>query len=362
MSKATNAGVHGSTGTEFQKYCALYILFNQYATLQNRKYFICLEHHDDLLFCYQTQADLLLSIDAFQAKKSSSPWTMGDKLTDIFKQITQTGIDLGLDTHPKDPSYSHSLNFITNNSVALHCGNSRKKNRKSVLINESNTEVKYQDLDAEIRDNIINELRNCGINETERLDELNKMALVYIDLPKKASGQKDILNGQFRRIFRDKVSDPEAAIDTLLYLFRNVENTLNNGNVAKLMDKSKRVESDEIDKAIKVITSKSKAYDFWRKEEDNLSQKLKIGIFDKDRFSLQFQNSFDLFKDLTQVEHQKLYNYVINNRPRWSHHVNETDCIDDIYKSFNSDVSSNLSEIDKKAAICAAYVELKGMP
>ncbi len=71
QNKSANAGVHNSIGIEFQKHCALYLLFEKYAAIENRKYFICIEHHDDFLFCYQTQGDLLESIEAYQAKKSS---------------------------------------------------------------------------------------------------------------------------------------------------------------------------------------------------------------------------------------------------------------------------------------------------
>ena len=72
------------------------------------------------------------------------------------------------------------------------------------------------------------------------------MSLGYIDFPKSNQAQKDYLVGEFSRVFGDKVYDHKAAVDTLLFLFRNVENTLNQGNVAKLMDKSKRVDYIQI--------------------------------------------------------------------------------------------------------------------
>lgn len=359
-STGTNSGVHGSTGIEFQKHCALYFLFEKYATIKDRKYFICLEHHDDFLFCYLTQADVITSIDAYQAKKSSSQWGMGDALSLILKKITQVGLDLSADTHPKDAIYTHSLNFVTNDAISLHCGSLPVNKRKTLLINESNHEVRYVDIDNDIRIKILKDLKKVSVIDVNQLSELDKLALMYIDLPKKARGQKDTLIGQFKRIFGAQVNDPVAAVDALLLLFRNVENVLNTGNIAKLMDTSKRVESIAITQAMHIITTRAKAYELWRKKGDDLANRLSISVFEQDRFQLQFQNSLDLFKDLKQTEHRKLYSYVESNKTRWISHTDDIDCINDIYSSFIAENSTNLSHFDIKAAICAAYVEIKG--
>lgn len=71
--RTVNAGVHGAAGIEFQKHCALYLLFEEYDNLNDTKYFICIEHKDDFLFCYQDKEGLVHSIDCYQAKKSSTP-------------------------------------------------------------------------------------------------------------------------------------------------------------------------------------------------------------------------------------------------------------------------------------------------
>ena len=355
--KATNAGVHGSNGIEFQKHCALYLLFEKYEQIKDTKYFICLEHHDDFLFCYQTPTEVISSIDAYQAKKASSQWGMGADLSIILKKLTQVGLDLIADSHPKEPSYSHALKFITNNSIQLNCG--KRKNGTSLLINEGNHEVKYLDIDQAIQDNVIKGLKKEAVNDPQQLGELSNLYLVYIDLPKKAKEQKDTLVGQFSRLFADKVHDSVAAIEALLLIFREVENVLNQGNIAQLMDKSKMIDSTSIKEAINIITSKAKSFEFWRNRGGELASKISISVFDQNRFKLQFQNSFDLFKDLKQTEHRKLLKYVVDNKTRWASHTDEVDCISDIYKSFIAEKSTNLVELDIKAAVCAAYLEIK---
>lgn len=358
LNNSTNAGVHGSNGIEFQKHCALYLLFEKYATIENRQYFICMEHYDDFLFCFLTHNNLITSIEAYQAKKSSSQWGMGVDLSDILKKMTQVGLDLIADPHPKDSGYSHDLRFVTNNSVKLYCG--KRKNGQSVLINEGNTEVKYTNLHPDIQVNILKGLRAQSVVAANQISELDNLSLTYIDLPKRAQVQKDSLVGQFNRIFGAQVNDPVAAVDALLLLFRDVENVLNNGNIVRLMDTSKRIDSSAIRAAMNIITSKAKAYDFWRQRGDNLANRLSIVVFERDRFRLQFQNSFDFFKDLKQAEHQKLLKYVVENKARWRVHTNEVDCINDMYTSFVAENSTNLLPLDIKAAICAAYLELKG--
>jgi len=356
--KSANAGVHGSTGYEFQKHCALHILFDKYAKLQNRAYFICLEHHDDVLFCYQTQTQLVQSIAAYQAKKSSGQWGMGKDLATILKKLTQVGLDLLQDDIQKDDGYTHELSFLTNGTIKLNCH--KKRNGQSVLINDANPEVQYVNLPAAIKARILQELHEEAVTDQGQIDQLTNLSVAFIDLPKQAKKQKDTLIGQFQRLFGNLVHDSPAAVDTLLTLFRQVENTLNLGNVARLLDVSKRVSSDDIKRAMNLITTKSKAYEFWRSKGDDMAQKLQVGVFDREKFKLQFENSFDLFKDLGQREHQKLLKFARENKARWDLHTNEVDCINDMFRSYVAEVSTNLNEFDIKAAISAAYLELKG--
>ncbi len=362
MSETTataNAGVHGSTGVEFQKHCALYLLFEKYELIKDRKYFICLEHHDDFLFCYLTEQEIVSSIQAYQAKKSSAQWRMSTDLFALINKITEVGVSLRKDEIAKTTSYDHTLDFITNNSIVLHNG-LRKEEMKSITVNESNNKVKFIDLEESIGNKIKAELQKQITSGDIPLQELNNLSLCYIDLPKASIQQKDSIVGQFSRIFGSNVNDHRAAVDTLLLLFRDVENTLNQGNQVKLLDKSKRVPSEEIVVAMNIINTKQKAYDLWRSREESILNKMSISVFDKTAFPLHFDNSFDFFKDLTQVEHQAVINYVRKNAQLWGHHTNEIDCIEDIYVSFRKERTSQLSELELKAAIFAAYIEIRG--
>ncbi|WP_159888553.1 dsDNA nuclease domain-containing protein [Paenibacillus puerhi] len=356
---AVNAGVHGSTGTEFQKHCALYFLFEKYNDLKDRKYFICIEHHDDFLFCYQNNDELISSIDSYQAKKSSEKWEMSG-LYELLRKMTGVGLSLNADSMPKVNNYTHNLEFITNNSIQLSNGVRGKGKNKSITINESNSRLKFTDLDTEIINKIEAELTKLLGKDLEGLKELNNVSLAYIDFPKKSAGQKDSLVGQFNRIFGEKVSDHRAAVDALLLLFRDVENTLNQGNVVKLMDKSKRVSSESINDAIDVITTKTMAFDLWRNEEKEVCRNLEIAIPDKSEFKLNFINSFDRFKDYRQVEHKKILSFVKENRNIMYRFTVETDCILELYQMFRKNISSQLSELSIKAAIYAAYIEVRG--
>lgn len=258
--KAVNAGVHSSTGFEFQKHCALYILFDNYEELKDRKYFICLEHHDDFLYCYQEDNNFISYINAYQAKKSSTEWKQGKILYEIIKKMLEVGVALGTDNVMRTHSYSHNLEFITNNSIGLNNGKQKEK-RKSTTVNESTNSLGFIDLNEEVREKIKTEIgKLTGVNVTS-LNELDNISMTFIDIPKQNQQQKDYLVGFVSRLFGKEVRDCRAALDTLLTLFRDAENTLNKGNTAKLMDESKRVYSANIKEAINIITTKSMAFD-----------------------------------------------------------------------------------------------------
>lgn len=354
--KAINAGVHGATGLEFQKHCALYFLLDKYKELKHTKYFICLEHHDDILFCYLTEDKHVSSIDAYQAKKSSNNWTLGNEMFVIILKLAQVGISLKQDAIPKINTYSHNLHFVTNNSIVLN--SSRKKDKVQNIINESNNKLKYVEFNREVCQKIERKIEKLADeNANEIIKELNNLHMEFIDLPKSCLGQKDCLVGKFNRIFGDLVNDPKAAVDTLIQLFRNVEVTLNQGNNAKLMDKSKRVESDDINNAIAIITTKKMAFEYWRNEKKDICKKLGIGILDHKGFENDFNNCFDRFKDLKEVEHNKIKNFVHENCDL--SFSDEIECINDLYKKFKENVSTTLSDLNIKAAIYAAYIELR---
>lgn len=358
LNKSSNAGVHGSVGFEFQKHCALYILFDQYENLKQINFFICLEHHDDLLFCYQTDDETITSIDAYQAKKSSGEWNQGE-MYEVLKKMTDVGISLKNDNILKLDSYTHNLEFLTNNTINLSNGKRKKGLRKSHTINETTNRLKLIDLNQEIISIIKSEIQKLLDENLEGLTELNNISMAYIDLPKSSKHQKDSLVGHFERIFGNTVTDHRAAVETLLLLFREVENTLNSGNVVKLMDQSKRVSSETINKALNIITTKKMAFSFWRKEEKEASIKLKISISEKKKFESDFINSIDRFKDKKQVEHQKIFSFVNNNKSALTNFIDEIDCIEYLYEEFLKNINSPLPQLSIKAAIFAAYIEVR---
>lgn len=358
QNKAVNSGVHGSTGVEFQKHCALYFLFEKYENLKNKKYFICLEHHDDFLFCYQTSDELISSIEAYQAKKSSTQWTLSTEMYELIKKMMEVGLALNADGMPKLDNYKHNLEFVTNNSIKL-IGKTKDKD-STMTINESNNKIKFADLHTEISNKIKTAVGKLVNDDLNAISELDNITLSYIDLPKTSKMQKNCLIGEFEKIFGNKVNDHEAAVETLLLLFREVENTLNQGNIAKLMDESKRIGSQKINSAIEIITTKTMAFELWRDEKKEICNRLNITITERNSFELDFDNCFDRFKDLKQVEHLKIINFV-KERNGLHTFTDEVDCIQALYKEFHKNKSSQLSELNIKAAIYAAYIEVREM-
>jgi hypothetical protein len=356
QSKAINAGVHNSIGIEFQKHFALYFLVENYSSFKGKNYFICIEHHDDVLFCFQTEEELVSKVQAFQAKKANTQWGMSNELYEIIDKVIQTGRNLNEDKIPKVTDYSHDLTFVTNHSIGLHCGG-RKPNKKSLTINEANATVKYVDLDTAIQAKIETELLKITDDSAATIDQLKNFSLGFIDLPKTATKQLQTIVGSFASVFGNRVQDCDAAVRSLISLFRDVENTLNQGNVVQLMDNSKRVNSTVIEQAINIITTRSKAYDIWRNKSDTISDKISIGVLERNNFEMHFLNSIDLFKDLKQVEHRKVLKFVEDTVIKWQHHTNEVDCIESIFIDFKNNNQTTLNDLQLKAAIFAAYVE-----
>ena len=161
----------------------------------------------------------------------------------------------------------------------------------------------------------------------------------------------------FQTVFGDKVIDHKAALETLFTIFHSVESTLNQGNIAKLSDKTKRIESTRINIVINIITTKKKAFDLWRKKTDEISSKMQIPILDQQNFKLHFENSFDKFKDLKEIEHQKIYQFVKSKKSEFNTYFKDEDCLGFLLSSFKSSNNTQLSDIQLKSAIYAVYIE-----
>ncbi|PWB15761.1 hypothetical protein DCO44_05135, partial [Acinetobacter sp. AM] len=52
--KSVNGGVDAQVGFDFQRNCALYLLLDDYDSFKEKNFFVCIEHHDDFLYCFRT--------------------------------------------------------------------------------------------------------------------------------------------------------------------------------------------------------------------------------------------------------------------------------------------------------------------
>lgn len=343
-----NSGVDGSSGYEFQKHCALYIFLEQYEEIKDKKYFICLEHYEDFLFCYLTRDELIEKIETYQAKKSSKKWTMTQDFKNIIKKILEVGVDLNNDMNSKNNNYFHNLHFLSNHEISL--SKQKDKEKFENIINERNETIKYKELYQEIKDEFL------SLTNSKTKNELENLLFKYIDINKTYDKQKKVLVGMFINIFGNKVKDSKASVDTLLSLFRDVENTLNQGNIIALMDKTKRVESEQINTALNIITTQQKAYEEWKSKKDEYSKVLNLHPFKHNQFENAYENAFEYLKDLEQVEHQKIFTFIKENVPDCN---NDIECLEKIVAKYKASYSTQFDEITIKAIILASYIQLK---
>lgn len=351
MKKAINAGVHAAIGFEFQKHCALLMLIENYNTLEKKDFFISLEHYDDLIFGYFDNKGSIQTIDAYQVKKSGTKWTLSEETFKIIAKMVCVGVNLKNDTHPKVPAYSHKLYFGSNASIDF------KVKKDASATNVTNKLMVYNALPVSIKTSI--EVGVKTVDNTVAVDELKNVYFTYFDFAQSAKSQIDQLVGAFGDQFGDRVHDHRAAIMSLMNLFRDVELALNQGNIASLLDPTKRVSSNTIRKAIGIIESKQMAFNIWRQFGSSLAKSLTINVLEQKHLLLQIQSSFDLFKDTQQFEHQKILKFVYDNAAILSQHVQEDSCIDELFRKFQAEMASGLPDSSLKAAIIAAYIEVR---
>jgi hypothetical protein len=101
--KAANSGIDALLGFEFQRNCALYLLLDDYNRFKDREFFLCIEHHDDFLFCYRTGCrSNIQEIHSYQAKKlSGNVWTINERFSETIAKMLEVGSDLRSDSAPK---------------------------------------------------------------------------------------------------------------------------------------------------------------------------------------------------------------------------------------------------------------------
>lgn len=356
QNKAVNAGVHANVGMDFQKHCTIFLILENYTRLKNLNYFILLEHHEDIVFAFTNENNEVSEIETYQAKKSSKEWTISTSL-EIVKKIIENSIDIKSDPIAKTSNLKLNQYFSTNNSIYLKV--IEKKVEFSDRVSETNSELKFSLLKEKVRNKIESSLINKYSFSNQLISELSNLTFQFIDLGKNSKSQKEQLIGKIKLMFNHLILDHLAAYETILFHLNEVEKVFNQGNIPNLSDVTKRIESTLIEKIFEILTSKSKAYDLWRSKEDSISKKLMIPIFERRIFKLHFENSFDKFKDLKEAQHQKIYRFVESKDKDLSQFYSDEDCLDFLLKEMNSNFNTPLSSTQLKAALFAAYVEIK---
>ncbi|WP_422089482.1 hypothetical protein [Tenacibaculum ovolyticum] len=351
IDKTANAGSSAQNGFALQRNTALYLLIENYKTkFKGEKYFICLEHHEDFLFCFLNKKNEVKIIEAYQSKKKSPTiWRLNTELFKIISKILKVGQNLVLDKITKSSTYKHYLFFVSNQTINLEI----KKTPVSIFesIKEDNTQVKYSDLHKEIKDKITKEIKDKTLHS-----ELHNFGFIYVDLNRTASKQKNELIGQLYEVFGDSILNKQAAIETLFSLFQGIELTYNQRNTIKLLDESKRVNSEIIDKTFDILTNKSKCFNYWRSKEREISIALHIKPYESDKFQLDFTTAFDLFKSLKEAEHNKILNYVKNNYTKCTTYTLE-DNVNELIIMHKKEENSIFTKLTFKAIFFAAYFE-----
>lgn len=383
-----NAGVHGGTGYEFQKHCALYLLLDDYHNLKLQNYFIYFEHFDDFVFCYTTDSTLNAA-HLYQAKKSASKWSLDSKLKNIIVSMCEDSLIARADSaFTKSAEYTQLLHFISNGVIELSktdTNETKEVNRFNELCKEaqdgiiqhykeikkrsiylslnmslnSETDIKdkeinhwYKSLDDEDKQKI-----DAEIDSDPILQEIPNLVFRYIDLSRTSIAQKDQLKGKLSTLFNDQIEYPGAAIDALLLLFGTKATIFNQGCVT-FANKSKRITSDQINEHFYMITAKSLAIKNWRGQGADIAKSLRLPLMMQKNFEATFIISFDLFKDITQAEHHKILELSRNEYGENTEIYDISSFVNVVFERYKTQYTSRLSDIDIKAIIYAAFFEI----
>lgn len=300
-----NAGVQAQNGFAFQRNSTICVMLDKYDLLIGNNFFVCIEHHDDIIFTFLNESGSIKEIDSYQSKKSSSYWSTDKELGEIVSKMTRVGHNLLLDTMPKDENYVHNLFFLTNKSINLNCGR-RKAPKYSEIVKEDNLLVSFSELHEEIKKNLISKMTDFS----HEICQLSNVQFMHLEFGNTDKAQREQLIGKISQLFKDKNVDAVAALETIIILFRDVETVYNQGGQSKLLDESKRIYSLKILEAFNVIENKTKTYTLWRQNSEKIAEHLKITLSISKNYKAYIDNSFDYFKDLKMVEFQKIYNFV----------------------------------------------------
>lgn len=359
----SNFGIHAETGFEFQKHCALYLLLDNYSDWKYKKYFINIESYDDFMFYFLSPDDINYElVQTFQAKKSSGVWLLNKNLYDVINKIKQAGNYVKDGLSINGVKFVQENFFISNGAIRLEVDNKRSKQEESkstILVNEVTSIVKYCDFPEDLKKKILTGLKNFSGDQNVVNEDLNCLSFMHIDLSKTFKNQKENLVGKISTVFGSLVQDPKAAYDALLSLFREIELSFNQGNKLRFGDHKKTLSSKSISDAFNIITTKSKSFDYWRSHKDLLAPALLLPRKEHEKFENDFNNAFDLFKDMNQVEHKKIYDFVAMNFEEVQLNCyTDYDCILKLLTKYNEINSTFFEDVTLKAIIYAAYFEV----
>ncbi|KUM54954.1 dsDNA nuclease domain-containing protein [Rheinheimera sp. EpRS3] len=364
---SANSGIDALLGFEFQRNCALYLLLSDYDSFKDREFFLSIEHHDDFLYCYRTGCrSNIEEVRSYQAKKlSGNVWKIDERFSEVIAKILEVGNRLRDDPSPKCHTYTHELTFISNSDIELKFRPNKKekdagKKELTHVFNEQNCRHNYDSIPDDIKYFLSKKVENfCKSNGAEYFEsELNNLHIQWVDFPRTKQTQKDCLVGLMSRKF-SHVSDSAAAVELLLTMFREVEATYNQGKVITLLDSSKRVEGDDIKKAIDIIETEQKTFQLWREYSAELARKFRIPIGIQNSYENYIRNTFELLKDMTNNEHQIIKNFVHQNDYSMNHYSHSK-----MFEAYVSDIRGkfnlNLKEIDIFFTALCAFVEHHG--
>lgn len=305
-----------------------------------------------------------VNVETYQSKKKSNgSWRINNDFSEIIIKILKTGKSLIKDQYPKSANYNHQLYFSTNSSLDFETKDKEIVNgiSKDVThterINEQNSLVGFENLIQPLKLAIEKILKkNDDFDKENLFEELNNLKFLHVDFAKIDKEQENQLRGKLGQVFEKKIIDHGAALESIFRLFKKVELTYNQKSQARLSDTEKQVRSKDINDAIKIITTKSKAFDCWRGQKSEIARKLKIKPFEKDNFEMNFSSAFDLFKSKDEAEHQRILNFAKANYINCNG-FSEEDCVNELIAKFLEDEKTNLDDLMLKAIMYAAYFE-----
>lgn len=349
----SNSGVQAIVGFDFQRNTCIYLFLEKYVYIKNQNYFIMLEHYDDIVFGFLNSNEELLNVTTYQAKKSSNIWRT-NQVHKIIQKICNSGIEILKDDLTKSPDYSQSQHFITNNTISLDYKCSIEDKKKIIYINETNESINYCKLDSDCQNSLKKGNKDIKFSE-EQIEQLNNLNFTYIDFGRNTKTQLEHLRGKFETVFGNSIIDHTAARDTFIFHLKEIESTYNQGDIPKLSDKHKMLDSVKINLIINTLTTKKLALDFCRKKAEKICEELSINILDQMSFGLEFENSLDQFKDLKQGEHQKIIRFIESKKSIFYNFTNEVLCIKELYNLFLEEQNTTFSSLQLKSSMSAGY-------